>query len=364
MGDVYGITQGTGTYAINESLAQNLTRQPWAELVSPEVLGVGVLNGTPIVLRGADASVFVRMEGAEWVQGGASGYGWVVAGAGLRDRARLALGGYITLAGSTIPRLAVAPLTGVYRSGTAANDELVVEESLARFLTGVQAGIYHSIRVKTADAAALFAFLSSYGSSVHVTGPGGILGSVNSEPPSDPRLINLFLRYGQGPLPLDYLAEGLNEATASVRVASLGLVLLLGLLVAFGVHAVQGRVFADRRSSVGILRAVGAGGSWMEKRLLAEILPMALAAGVVGLGLGWLVTLILSPLPSVLAFGHEVRVPFDVATFLGSIGFLVAVSALSASLLLRSALRERPTESIRDEAAVEPPPSLEVVLRG
>ncbi len=358
------ITQGTGAYSINDSLAQNLTRQPWAELVSPEVFALGTLENTPVVVRGANATVFVRMEGGQWTEGGSAGPAWAVAGAGLRDRLGLSFGQVVTLEGSSIPRLALAPLTGFFRSDTAANDELLVDLSLARFLTGVPAGVYHSIRVKTADPAVLLSFLSSRGASVHVTGPGGSAGSVHTGSATDPRLLNLFLRYGQGPLPLDYLTEGLNEATNSVRVVSLGLIALLGLLVAFGIHAVQARAFADRRAAVGVLRAVGAGGTWIRVRILVETLPLVTVAGVVGTATGFLLATVLAPTSTLLAFGHEVRTSSDPLTFLVLVAFVVATSVLSELLLVGRALKDRPGESIREANATEVPPSLEVVLRG
>ena len=363
-GNVYVMTQGTGASSINDSLAQNLTREPWAGLVSPEVFALGTLEGTPVVVRGADASVFVRMEGGQWTQGGSAGPGWAVAGASLRDRLGLSFGQYVTLAGSSIPRLAVASIAGFFRSNTAADDELVVDLSLARFLTGVPAGVYHSIRVETADPAALLSFLSSRGASVHVTGPGGAAGRANTESATDPRLINLFLRYGQGTLPLDYLTEGLNEATNSVRVVSLGLIALLGLLVAFGVHAVQARAFEDRKAAMGVLRAIGAGGNWIRARIFLETLPLAILAGVVGAALGFLLASVLAPTSTLRAFGHVVRASFDPLTFLGLVAFVVAVSVLSELLLIGRTLKDRPGESIRESAGTEVPPSLEAVLRG
>jgi hypothetical protein len=65
-----------------------------------------------------------------------------------------------------------------------------------------------------------------------------------------------------------------------------------------------------------------------------------------------------------MVFGHRVPVSFDLVTLALLILVLVAVSAGSALLLLRSALRLRPTESIREAPSSEPPQSLEAILRG
>ncbi len=362
-GNVYAVTQGTGAYSVNESLAQNLTRQAWAEAVSPEVLGLGTLLGTPVVVRGANMTLFLRLEEASWTEGGASVMGWAAAGEGLRSRLGLTLGQSIALEGSSAPRLAVARITGFYRADSVANDELVVDMPLARFLTGVIPGIYHSIRVKTTEPSALLAFLTSTGASVHVTGPGGILLDANTGPATDARVINLFLLYGEGTPPANYLAEAINEATASVRVASVGVLVLIGLLVATGIHAVQARAFADRRASLGVLRAIGAGGTWVRVRIVAETIPIAALAAVAGTGTGLVAATLLAPPSSVLAFGHEVRAAFDPLASGLLIAFVLGASVVSQLRLVGRAMKERPGESIREAVATEPSISLEVVLR-
>ena len=66
-GDAVSITQGSGGYSINTSLVENLTAQPWASLVSPELLGLSTLAGEPVVVRAADPDAFLRLEGGSWV---------------------------------------------------------------------------------------------------------------------------------------------------------------------------------------------------------------------------------------------------------------------------------------------------------
>jgi putative ABC transport system permease protein len=149
-----------------------------------------------------------------------------------------------------------------------------------------------------------------------------------------------------------------------VRVVAYGIMVFLGLLVAFGIHSVQARAFADRVHAVGILRAVGASGAWMRRRLLVETIPAAVLAGVLGAGIGFAFASFLQPGLGLIVFGHRVPVSFDLVTLALLILVLVAVSAGSALLLLRGALRLRPTESIREAPASEPPQSLEAILRG
>ncbi len=363
-GDVYVITQGTGAYSINNSLAQNLTAQPWAEAVSPEIFSLGTLDGSAVVVRGVDPASFLAVEGATASAPATLPPAWALSGGGLQARLGLAAGDELTLVGSSIPRLDVVPLAGVFHAATAANDELLVDYGTARFLTGVGPGIYHSIRVKTSDPAALVAFLEQRGASAHVSGPGGSVGGANTGPlPTDPRIINLFLRYGLGPLPADYLTEGLAEATNSVQVVAWGLEVLVVLLVAIGIHAVQARGFAERRATVGVLRSLGAPSRWVRLRALREILPLSVVAALAGSVVGSAAAILLTPSAAIVAFGHEVRVSLDPVGILVVAASVVGVSVVSELVLLQGSLRERPSVSLRRESARTTPPSLEVVLR-
>ena len=363
-GDVFAVTQGTGRYSINESLVQNLSAQPWARAVSPEIFAPGTLGGSAVVVRGVNATAFLAVDGASGSVPATLPPVWALAGSGLASRLGLSVGEELTLVGSAIPRLDVVPLMGLFRSATASNDELLVDLPTARFLTGIPSPLYQTIRVKTSDSAALVAFLQERGASAHVSGPNGPVGGANTGPlPTDPRIINLFLRYGIGPLPADYLTEALAEATNSVQVVAWGLELLVALLVALGIHAVQARAFEDRRPTVGVLRALGAPARWVRLRAVGELLPVAAGAALVGSGLGSAAAVLLTPNAAVVAFGHEVRVAFDPAGMVLAAGVVVLLAVASQLLLLQSALRERPSASLRPEAVRGSPRSLEVVLR-
>src|SRR5436853_316286 len=161
-----------------------------------------------------------------------------------------------------------------------------------------------------------------------------------------------------------WMSRWAASSRTSVRVVAYGIMVFLALLVSFGIHAVQARAFADRVQSIGILRAVGASGAWMRRRLLVETVPPALVAAVLGAGLGFIFAGFLQPSLGLTVFGHRVTASFDLLTLALLIVVLVAISTGSALLLLRGALRLRPTESIRERPAIEPAQSLEAVLRG
>ncbi|OLD77769.1 MAG: FtsX-like permease family protein [Methanobacteriota archaeon] len=346
------------------SLVSNLTASSWARTVSPEILGLTTLEEEPVVVRAVDPDAFLRLENAVPLTGSMGGSEFALAGENLALRFGLATGDTVTVAGAYAPRLAFLRITGTFRTESAANDELLVDFGMGRFLTGIGPLNYHSIRVRTSDPAALVRFLDGFQASVHVTGPGLVRMDIHSDPPSDERLANAILRTGLGGAPRDYLATAVGEATTSVRVVAYGIAVLLGILVAFGVHAVQARSFADRISTVGILRAVGASNGWMRRRLLIETMPFSLLAGFTGGILGFFAGRFLQPEVNLVVFGHQVPISLDVVTFALILSVIVAISIGSAFVLLRGTLRLRPTESIRETIAVEPPRSLEAILRG
>jgi ABC-type lipoprotein release transport system permease subunit len=365
-GNAYVITQGSGPYSINESLAANLSAQPWATRVSREILGLGTLAGEPVVVRAANPDVFVvDFEGGVWINRTVVRDGFAFLGEGLAHRLRLSTGDTVTLVGSYVPRIVFVRVAGLYRTATAANDELLVDYDMGRFLTGLGPTFFHSIRIRATDPTALLAFLDRVGVSVHVSGPSLARADVHSDPPTgDERLVNQILRTGIGGAPRDFLSTAIGEATTSVRVVAYGIMVFLALLVGFGVHAIQARAFADRVPAVGILRAVGASSAWMRRRILVETIPAAVLASLFGAGIGFGFASFLQPGLGLMVFGHRVPVSFDLVTLAFLILVLVAVSAGSALLLLRGALRLRPTESIREVPASEPPQSLEAILRG
>ena len=356
-GDVYVITQGSGPIAVNDSLVQNLSAQSWAVLVSPEIFVLTSYQGQPLFVRGVDPAVFLPLDGGSWVEGGTGPGTWAAVGAGLESRLGVALGTYLTLTGSSAPRVAVVPVTGVFRAATSANDELIVPLSVARFFSSVPEHSYYSVRVKTTDVPALLAFLQRYGNAIHVTSPSSAPGALN------PRLVNQFLLYGTAGLPTSFLAEGLAEATNSMQVAALGLVSLVILLLAFGIHALQARAFADRRAAVATLRALGAGRAWLLRRAALEASPYAVLAGLAGPLPGFVPSPALWSSSALLILGHTVRVSFDPWLFVLLVLVVVAVSLLSQSLLLATTWRDRPGEAARETKSQAPPVSLEVVVR-
>jgi len=365
-GNLYAVAQGSGALSINDALVDGLRQQPWADLVGPEIFAFGMLHDDPVIVRGAEPGIFLSMEGGTWIEARPSEGRSAYAGEGLASRLSLAVGDDLVLLGSTIPRLEIVRIRGIFSTRGLANDELIVEHTTGRSLSGLVEGAYHSIRVKTDDPSALVSFLEVGGVSAHVTGPGLPRVDIHSDPPpQDDRISNLILRGGTGTIPVDSVSSAISQASNSIRVVAVGLAGLIALLVALGIHGVQTRVFADRRAQVGTLRAIGARGTWLLTRALREIVPVALVAGVAGAVTGFALDALLGPATSVVLFGHRVPLAFDPAVFVLVPVFIVGIAAVSAGLLLRSVQTARPYESLREAgASSEPIPALEVVLRG
>src|SRR5438552_1646370 len=261
-----------------------------------------------------------------------------LAGEALATRFGLATGDTVTIVGAFVPRIAFVRITGVFRAESVANDELLVDFSMARFLTGLGPANYHSIRVRTTDPGEMLRFLDRFQSSVHVSGPGIDPTDIHSDPPKDERLANVILRTGVGGAPRDYLATALGEATTSVRVVAYGIAILIGVLVGFGVHATQARAFADRAPAVGVLRAIGASNGWLRRRLLLESLPFAVLAGLLGAAIGFFTGIVLLRGLDLIVFGHQVPIAFDLVTSALIVLVLVGISMASAVVLLRAYL--------------------------
>lgn len=362
VGDVYAVTQGSGTRSIEDRLVENLSAQSWAEVVSPEILVFTAIHDSPVVIRGATRDAFLRLESAVVLEEAPSILPGAYAGEGLARRLGLRLGDSIALVGSGAPRLAVLRIDGIFSAPTTARDELLLDLETARSLSGLTERVYHSIRVKTSDPAALLAFLESSGESVHVYGPGIGRVDILSDPPADQRLLSIVLRFGSAPIPRDAVAAAMSIATNSVLVVALGLAAFVGLLVALAIHGVQARAFADRRRAVGVLRAVGAGHGWIRARAMAEGLPVAVAAAILGTAVGAALGVALRPITSFVFFGHEVVAAFDPIAYALVVVLVVLASALSSLVLVAGVLRETPAESIQERAMPEAPRALEAVL--
>ena len=357
-GNVYVITQGTGSLALNDSLVQNLTTQPWVQRVSPEIFVLTTVRGQPVFARGVEPAPFLAIDQGVWVQGEVTNGTWAAAGASLASRLGLRLGDALTLTGSTNPRVALATVTGIFHTSTSSNDELLVPLSLARFFSGVAPSSYYSIRVETTDVPALKAFLQRYGESLHLAAPTPVPSALS------PRIVNQLLLHGPAGLSSSFLAEGLAQATNSMEVVALGLTALVILLVSLGIHALQARSFVDRRALVAILKAIGASRTWLARRAMVEILSYAVMASLAGSLVGFLVAGSLWSGSTLLVFGHTVHVAFDPVLFLVLVLLVAATSVVSQLILLAGAMKDRPGEVAREEKSTEPPVSLETSVAG
>lgn len=114
---------------------------------SPEILGFGVVDREPVLVRGVEYESFSAVTEAEMIDGSApAGPDEVVIGAAVAERLDRGPGDTILLGGSTRTELAPVTVSGVYDAPGADGDQILTSLETARQLAGVDAGAVNVIR--------------------------------------------------------------------------------------------------------------------------------------------------------------------------------------------------------------------------
>jgi putative ABC transport system permease protein len=96
----------------------------------------------------------------------------------------------------------------------------------------------------------------------------------------------------------------------------------------------------ERRSEIGLRRALGATKGQIRTQFLAEAILLALAGGAIGVGAGALATIIYAS-----SNGWAIMIP--TLAWAGGIGAAIAIGALAGLLPAIRAARLPPTEALR-----------------
>ena len=336
--NAYVLSEGDGQASLNESLAQALTSQPWAEVVSPEVFAPTAVRGEPVLVRGVDPQPFLRLEGTPEAVAFRTPYDAII-GQRLAGRLGVSVGYFLLVPGSTLATFVEVLITAALGATTAAGDELLVPFPVARSLTGLSPDSFHAIRLRTADVGSMVAFLQGRGASVHVSRPGMPTIDVNSGPVRDDRLANLALRSGVTGSPTGLVPTALAQGENSVRVVVLGIGAMVLLLVGLGAHAILARLLADKRATFETLRALGASRLWIRGRLAKEASAVAAPAILIGTVAGLAVSAALGQLGAIALFGRvvqpELTVPLVVLVIVTAFAIAVGAALLAANPFLR-----------------------------
>ena len=115
---------------------------------SPEVIVPAVVDGRPVLARGADFSAFATVTDARLVSGrGPAATGEAVVGVGVARQQGLSVGDRLALGGPSSPRVAVVEVVGTYRAPGVDGAGIVMPLATARHLTSVGPGQAHVVRV-------------------------------------------------------------------------------------------------------------------------------------------------------------------------------------------------------------------------
>ncbi len=124
----------------------------------------------------------------------------------------------------------------------------------------------------------------------------------------------------------------------------------ISILVAIG--GVSGALYSivmDRRREFGVLRYLGATNAQIRKLILVEAGLMGLLANVLGLALGYVLSLVLVYVINKQSFGWTIQFHWPVAVVLGSLSVVYLATVLAGLIPARLAVRLNPMEVVHEE---------------
>lgn len=150
--DVYVITSKGSESILNSrldaSLSDQLLSNGFVTNASPEIFAFAEISGRAIIIRGVEFEPFLGVEGARLISGKMpSDPSQGLIGDVLAERLQTKLGDRYTLVGSYGSAVGEVEVTGIIRSSSGVEDELIVSLPLARCLSGTPENSVSIIRV-------------------------------------------------------------------------------------------------------------------------------------------------------------------------------------------------------------------------
>jgi putative ABC transport system permease protein len=127
---------------------------------------------------------------------------------------------------------------------------------------------------------------------------------------------------------------------------------LEAVAVIVAVMGIAGALLAlviDRRRELGLLRFLGAAAGQVRKQILVEAGLLGLLSNLVGLALGFVLSLVLIYVINRQSFGWTIRFHWPVAILLGAISLVYAATLLAGLYPARVAVRLNPLEAVHEE---------------
>lgn len=346
--DVVIITNSAGKSPVSADLASKLRSLEFVDAVSPEIYALCVIKNEPVFLRGVEAEHFLRVEGVKLKNGDVTG---AIIGEGLADRLNLKVGRDITLTGSTTSAILELTVTGVYSSESLTDDEIAIPISQARALTTIPEGKVSAIRVKTSDREALTEYLEDRMFGVSISDNTGQTIKTDGNKTTTKEIgETLILKYSKS----EFKEKELNintfvqKGTGSVSLVTFSFIVLSALLTTIGITAILARSVFDRRKDIGIISAIGASRMKIRTILLKEFLIIALPSSFLGIVFSFFFTEMITSMNILMAFGHSIKVNFDLSLTIGMFVSTVLISCISGLICTELILRTAPTKSIRE----------------
>ena len=133
-------------------IAYGLENMSYIEAVSPEIFVFTVIRDQPVTARGVMFDKFLKLENGKIVEGELpERYDGAIVGYNFARKFNVHVGESFTLYGSFTSSIAIVNVTGVYRTGGPADDEILISLPTARKLAGIAAGKVSIIRVRSWD---------------------------------------------------------------------------------------------------------------------------------------------------------------------------------------------------------------------
>jgi ABC-type lipoprotein release transport system permease subunit len=367
--DMLTLTQTNTNTPISASLAQRLNQEEFIEVASPEIYAFSYVinrkNGEfePVLVRGVEPENFLKIENAEMKKGDFQNH-FMLIGESLSKRLGLNVGHYVTLTGSILPAILEMTISGIYKSETSSNDQILIPLECARKLMGLSGDNVLTIRVKTEDEDMLIDLLTEEEVSVLVSRQGGISISVNENKTYEEQIAeDLAIKYWDTERfkasNESFISTFIQKGSGTVGVVVLGFITLNALLTFIGITAILARGVMERRKDIGILAAIGANKRAIYVVLLKDLLIISIIASGIGVILGFVTAVIVQDMGLIVAFGMTIRPSIDIVLFI--VTFLVAILIGCTSGLLASSMimTQKPsrliseTEEVKEDMKIE-----------
>ncbi len=292
------------------------------ETVSPETIVSGFIDGEPIFIRGVMPRKFLSLSKIDVVKGSELGprdLNSCLVGRDLAKRMDLNSGDRIAIRSAMADRYSILRVKGIYSSGTALDDEILVPLYQGQWLRGIGHDRLTMVRV---------------GYDRSVTSAEDIRRElVGREENEEEEFWDLI---PVSEIPVEEGKVDYTEAEKYMRgfLGEYGIsrVTLVALAVSVFVFAGAAAVFACRHlvkrheEDIFVLRSIGASKRKLEIDMILKLLPWLLLSSLSGLGVGYGLTLLLKQQGLLRIITHTVRLSPDPLMILGLVSATIGIA--------------------------------------